>query len=106
VLDRGVLVVTLSIDEGWHVNASDSGHRDLIDTRLTVHNAPVSTVQYPPGKAMTLSFSEQPLRIYEGDVRIVADSLADSGPVVASLRLQSCSDRLCLAPQTLQLVFH
>ena len=103
-LDRGMLLITLTIENGWHVNAGDSGFDELIDIRLLVHSPRAGEIRYPAAEERALSFSDKPLKIYSGSVQIIAELAEDTKPLVASLRLQPCSETLCLQAETLRFV--
>jgi thiol:disulfide interchange protein DsbD len=105
--EGGTLVGEVTIAPGWHVNAHEPRDRFLVPTELTV-TAPagvaVGTVEYPPPVERKLAFSEAPLLLYEGTVRLRAPvSGGPSGAFSASLRYQACDDARCLPPRTLAL---
>ena len=55
-----------------------------------------ATVDWPQGEELALGFSEQPVRIYRGRLDL---ALADPGDSV-TMHLQTCSDSLCLEPES------
>ncbi len=79
----------LDIAPGWHLNAHQPGPDWLIGARIDG-----ATVNWPPGQALTLSFSDQPVRVYQGQLDLTVDGTAD----LITLYAQACSDSVCLDP--------
>ena len=79
----------LKIAEGWHVNAAEPGPDWLVGARLEG----ADTV-WPKGRAATPGFCRDAIRVYDGDLALALTGVA--GPV--TLRLQACSDAVCLDP--------
>ena len=102
--------VQLEIDEGWHINANPASDDFLIPSTVSV--SPDATVQvlsikYPKGKLLDLSFSDQPLSVYEGVLTIQMQlqlkpgvSREEAFPVDLNLEYQACDDQRCLPPST------
>ena len=101
------LTLDLHLKPGWHINAHRPLQDYLIPTVVKAVGAgwTLSDIQYPPAEAATLGFQREPLALYQGDVRIRGRLTPAGGQTVATLelRLQTCSDRVCLAPETLRL---
>jgi hypothetical protein len=53
--DRDMLVISLVIEKGWHVNASDSGIAELIDTHLQIHSPRALDIRYPAAEEKALT---------------------------------------------------
>jgi hypothetical protein len=81
----------LDIAPGWHLNA----HRPGPDW-LTGASLDGAAIDWPEGEALSLGFSDQPVRVYEGRLDLAIDPTAD----LVTLSLQACSDSLCLEPVT------
>jgi len=112
------VLVTLTIDEGWHVNANPASIPDLIPTVVDVRTVdraagavarPFDLVElkYPPAQATSLAaLSEAKLALYGGTVTVTARGRMpadDDGDGVVSFRVivgaQACSDEgVCLPP--------
>jgi thiol:disulfide interchange protein DsbD len=98
----------ITIDDGWHINADQPRQDFLIPTALTVEapdGVTLGDVAYPEPVEMVLSFSDEPLLLYEGvlKLRVPIESGPAAGPFTAALRYQACNDTTCLAPRTLTL---
>jgi thioredoxin:protein disulfide reductase len=108
------LAVVLEVTDGYHINAHVPTLDYLIPTNVVF--APPSGIRvsepvYPPPMTRTFEFAPQAqLAVHEGRVIITADAEAektwkDSGSgsgIVARVTVQSCSERVCLAPARLQ----
>jgi uncharacterized protein YyaL (SSP411 family) len=116
------LTVAIDIAPGWHINSESPKQKNLIATALTdMQGNPLPNTQYPQEKLTKLSFEKSVLSLYDGAIKITADlptgnqsdaSSSNSGtepsdhvtslyPVL--LQVQTCSDEICLAPETLQI---
>ena len=106
-VDSDTVEVELTMAEGWHVNAQQPLQDYLIGTRLSGEaGKPLSMVKYPKPVIRTLSFQRAQLALYEGRVRLSADLPEEASarlPRHIELRLQACSDKICLAPETVVL---
>ena len=95
------LVVRLSIDQGWHVNANPASLPFLIPTTVELSNGvQMERIQYPPGIAFQPAFSDETLSVYEGRVAVRATPPAEfdaTSPSVA-VRYQACDHQRCLPP--------
>ncbi|MGH7725393.1 MAG: protein-disulfide reductase DsbD family protein [Candidatus Eiseniibacteriota bacterium] len=96
--------------ETWHVNAHRPNEDFLVPTVFSVRSADgvsAGEVRYPDAKQVTLSFSETPLAVYEGDfeivvpLRVAPDAAPGPRTVNATLRFQSCNDQVCLPPASI-----
>jgi DsbC/DsbD-like thiol-disulfide interchange protein len=105
-------VVRLQITNGYHVNANPPSQPYLKPTEIEIPPAQgisVEFISYPDPLVKTFSFSETPLKVYEGEtelkVRLKADNTATSGKhnLSAKLRVQACDDKVCYAPGALDL---
>jgi uncharacterized protein YyaL (SSP411 family) len=102
------LQIDLVIEPGWHINASAVLTKNLIPTQLSSDDGScfsLADLNYPAGQKVTLGFQRDPLMVYEDkitiDARFVPDVNASCRLLAAELRLQTCSDEVCLAPETL-----
>ena len=102
------LVVTATIESGWHVNAHQPRDAFLIPTTLQVTppaGIAVGAIEYPKPVERKLAFSEDPLLLYEGTIEMRAPLTGDGGGrFEAQLRYQACDDTRCLPPKTLHVI--
>ncbi len=108
--ESGDALVRLQIANGYHVNANPPSQSYLKATEIELKPAEgisVEFITYPDPLIRTFSFSETPLKVYEGEtnlkVRLKADKSASPGKhnLSAKLRVQACDDKVCYAPGAL-----
>jgi hypothetical protein len=112
--DHGAtLVVDLQLRPGWHVNAEWPLQDYLVPTAVRLAGGDrgwrIERTVFPAPRTVRLGFQSETLALYEGTVRIEA-LLQETGGQGGALpclpvevRLQACSDAVCLAPETLTL---
>ena len=101
-MDRMGQTVSLRIQikDGWHVNAHQPLEDYLIPTELLVNGTPLAASNYPEPLVKSLSFNDEMLAIYEGELTLVGALPEINGhPAVAVLAVQACSDQICLQPE-------
>jgi hypothetical protein len=105
--DRKSLVIRLQVADGWHVNSHAPLEDYLVATKLDIAGnkaAKTATVSYPEPETKKLAFNEKPMALLENQVEITARfDEPITGPVEARLQVQTCSDEICLLPETLKL---
>ena len=96
------ILITLRIDEGYHVNANPASAEYLIATSLAFEGAAPERIAYPSAIRIEPAFADQPIAVYEGTVTIVAifspgtlDQLRELG---FTLTAQACTEQICLPP--------
>ena len=108
--ESGDALVRLQITNGYHVNANPPSQSYLKATEIELKPADgisVEFITYPDPLMRSFSFSETPLKVYEGEtnlkVRLKADKSAKAGihNLSAKLRVQACDDKVCYAPGAL-----
>jgi thiol:disulfide interchange protein DsbD len=108
----GQLKVSLELRPGYHCNSNKPSDDYLIPLKLTWNSGPLEApeVVYPAPQMEKYSFSETPLSVYTGNFDLVTKfkvvSSAPPGQVMATgkLRYQSCTDRMCLPPKTIDVI--
>ncbi len=95
----------LSVRDGFHINAHSVGNASipLIPTTLQIADVEDALIDYPPGQEQSFAFSEEPLRVYAGEVTIVVSFPAaprDADTLRISLAYQACNESACLPPTT------
>ncbi len=106
--------ILISIPKGIHVNSNRPRSEYLIPTsvKFDATGASVSGIVYPPGKDKRFAFSEEPLNVYEGKVRIrfrltvPASRKGRTVRVRASVTFQPCTDEVCYPPRTTSVVLN
>lgn len=100
-------VVKVNTQSGYHINANPPSFDYLKATELDLQDTTelfVDYIYYPNPQVKKFSFSEQPLRVYEGEtqlrVMLNADKAAPKGPrtMPAKLNVQACDDKVCYPP--------
>ena len=104
------LTVDLTMPEGWHVNAHQPLQKELIPTVLSIGAERgawrLGPVTYPDPELAKLAFSPETLALYQGRVRLEAElhwpdgmSMPSAPVVPVQLKVQACSDEVCLLPE-------
>jgi thiol:disulfide interchange protein DsbD len=102
--------LTVTVAEGYHVQANPAAADYLIPTRLQLRASPglkAGRPVYPKGREYRLVGSDEKLSTYDGTFEIVvplkASAVAAPGERVvrATLKFQACDDKACYAPATL-----
>jgi hypothetical protein len=96
--------VTLSIADGWHVNANPASEEFLIPTRLAGKGAELRGVRYPEPERLGTGFVDREIAVWEGTVEL-AGEIAVGGTRHPALELtyQACDAERCLPPVTVEL---
>jgi len=105
--ESGDALVRLQIQNGFHVNANPPSQSYLKATEIELkpqQGISVEFITYPDPLLRTFSFSETPLKVYEGEtnlkLRLHAEKTTTAGKhnLSAKLRVQACDDKVCYAP--------
>jgi len=95
------VLLSLSIDKGWHIYANPVGQEDLADNATTVTAdgaAKVEAVEYPDGKA----YKDKALgtyKVYEDQVKIrLKVKRPASGSTDLNVKVSACNESRCLVP--------
>jgi uncharacterized protein len=103
------LVVTVAIEDGYHVNANPASSENLVPTSLRLDSGPAVTISYPPPHRFAPRFAPGGLDVYEGTVRIEAELAADALPpgttLDGTIEMQACNTQTCLLPSTVPVRF-
>jgi len=106
-------VVKVNTQSGYHINANPPSFDYLKATQLDLEDTAeisVDYIYYPNPQVKKFEFSEQPLRVYEGEtqlrVMLNADKSAPLGrrTLPAKLNVQACDDKVCYPPGAIDLV--
>jgi hypothetical protein len=102
------LEIKLSIKKGWHINANKPLDKNLVATNLKIKESPdytVTSIVYPQPVIMSLSFSEDELALYEGEVVVLVKikpgkKVKGKLNINGEIQFQPCNDQTCLFPFT------
>jgi len=102
--------IDIAMADGWHINSHTPFQDYLIATNVSVPtgNLQIDSINYPEPLQRQLGFDRSMLSLYDGDISLTGSLQNESDNVVnrtsVNLRLQACSDEVCLAPETLTLI--
>jgi len=102
---ESTLTLRLFVFPGWHINSSHQSD-DLIPTELVLFPPEGINMDpiWPEPEQVKVSFSQEPLLLYRGEVEVRVRLTAKTGAAIGSysiqgeLRYQACSDEICLPP--------
>jgi DsbC/DsbD-like thiol-disulfide interchange protein len=106
--------VVVEVLPGYHINDHHPSLDYLIPTEVKLEPSKQVTVKditYPKGEPRKFAFSDAPLSVYEGTVRVdVAlqlerKTLPGNYEVKGQLGYQACNDHACLPPASAPLIF-
>jgi uncharacterized protein YyaL (SSP411 family) len=105
--DHDAVVITLTIDPGYHINANPASLDYLVPTTISMPRTPGAKVVYPTPKTFKPKFVEDIIDVYEGAVVATIDlpkgtGDAEFGAAVA-VEFQACNVQTCLLPAKLLL---
>ena len=101
------VIVKVNTQNGYHINANPASFEYLKATELDLPDTPdvvVDYIYYPNPQVKKFSFSDQELRVYEGEIQLRmmlnADKKAAKGTrtLPAKLNVQACDDKVCYPP--------
>ncbi|MGH9455575.1 MAG: protein-disulfide reductase DsbD domain-containing protein [Terriglobia bacterium] len=107
--------IVANVAAGYHINAHKPSFDYLIPTQVKfeANNAvAVERSLYPAGKPVKLSFSDDPLSVYQGKflIGLIVKVPPGISPGVYTLKgkldYQACNDRACLAPANVPLALN
>jgi Disulphide bond corrector protein DsbC len=100
--------IVIVIDPGYHINANPATFPYLIPTELTtekVEGLEAGKPIYPTAEKKKFQFADEPLAVYEGEIkiklplRVISSNGSKQLPV--NLRVQACNQEECFPPDTL-----
>jgi uncharacterized protein YyaL (SSP411 family) len=101
------IVVTLQIDDGYHVNANPASFDYLIPTSVAFAGLTSPGTTYPKPSRFKSAFAPDELAVYEGTVPLVVtvpkDTIATQGELKGEVNVQACDAKICLPPSKLPL---
>ncbi len=107
--DHDQIVITLTIDPGYHVNSSPASLDYLIPTTVRLPDPANAKITYPPGQTLKPKFLPEGISVYQGSVPIKIElphgGLASARNSMLSIEVQACTQELCLPPATISVHF-
>ncbi len=104
------IAIALDVASGYHINAHVPSEDYLVATNVKfadVAGLKIADVKYPKAKLQKFEFSDKELAVLDGKVFMTAEATADRSiqpgtqTIKATVTVQSCNDRQCLAPSDL-----
>ena len=104
--ERRTLSVVVEIADGYHVNANPASLDYLIPTVVALEGQPNSKLHYPKPHSFQPTFVDQKLNVYEGHANIDVDlpTRGAIGLMRGTVRVQACTEEVCLLPSTIEFV--
>ena len=110
-IERGksaTVTITMDIPGGLHVNSNRPLSQYAIPTRVKLTGAGLkfSAVNYPRGKVMKFSFSDEQIAVYEGRATFRATMTVPEtfkgnvAKIRAVVSYQSCTNEICYRPRS------
>ncbi len=103
--DGEEIVVTLRVDDGYHINANPASLDYLIPTSLAFDRLKPSKVEYPKAVRFKSAFAPDGLDVYEGKVALIAQfargALSGQKNIQGTVTAQACDAQICLPPSNL-----
>lgn len=100
-------VVVVSIPSGLHANQNPPNVEGFIPVSVSLKSGgTLVSARYPKGEMKTFGFSDEPLAVYEGDVRIpiqvrLPADAEGKVPVEVAVQVQMCDDSSCFPPEVI-----
>ncbi|WP_185977000.1 DUF255 domain-containing protein [Shewanella psychropiezotolerans] len=115
--DGGIIRIEFDIEPGWHINANPVANKRFIPTQVSLvgidggfQSDKSIKVHYPQATEKQLFFYKTLLHLYEGRFEIQVEfpesrtSKGEYNRHILGIRLQACSESLCLLPENLVLL--
>ena len=102
------IAVKVKIENGWHVNSNTPNDEFLIPTSFDIlsdNDFTITTIKFPDPTVLNLSFSDQPVSVFEGEffIGVMIDMPEDlelgDHQIPVELYYQACNDQTCEPPQ-------
>jgi uncharacterized protein len=105
--DNRLAHLCIKLAPGWHINSTAPLQKFLLPTKLRIDGIEQTKVSFPKAVERKLGFHDEPLSLYEGVATVEVALPAGKEALAArrmTLDLQACSDKICLDPQTVQVL--
>lgn len=104
------LIITATIQEGFHINSNLPASEFLIPTALRFNEIPcfqIGPVQYPAPKLVVLPFLPRKASVFDGSVSFLAECTVAEGvtsgeaSISGALSFQACDGKSCMMPASI-----
>ena len=103
------IALKADIEEGWHINSNKPNDEYLIKSEVISKNEkfPFAKIVFPEARNETLSFSDKPVSVFEGDIVIgllinIDKSLSHGNyKIPVQLKYQACNNQSCMPPTSI-----
>jgi uncharacterized protein YyaL (SSP411 family) len=99
------IIVTLKVDDGYHINANPASFDYLIPTTVDFDHLKPSHIEYPKPVRFKSAFAPDGLDVYEGTVSLNAafprGSFKELRAIEGAVTAQACNTQICLPPSKL-----
>ena len=95
--------VIIELEEGWHVNAAEVFDDRLVATHV-LPNDNLIAVTYPEGHLLSAEFSPDQLNVYSSKINLDIETVTDLRQLNLQVRLQACSNQVCLLPENVEMI--
>jgi thiol:disulfide interchange protein DsbD len=100
------IALKANVEDGWHINSNKPNEDYLIKTTVISKNEkfPFAKIAFPEARNVTLSFSDKPVSVFEGDFVIgllinIDKSLSPGNyKIPIQLKYQACNNQSCMPP--------
>jgi uncharacterized protein YyaL (SSP411 family) len=105
VPDGEQVLVTIKVDDKFHINANPASFDFLIPTSVEFKGIKPAKVEYPKPIRFTAEFAPEGFDVYEGSIAVIAKfpkgSLRGIKSIQGAVTAQACTNQICLPPSTL-----
>ena len=99
--------IIVKLKEPWHINSAKPLDEFVIPTELRFEESEyiaITNIHFPPHEIKKLSFSDEPLAVYEGNIIIrvsgkILEGTQEKVILKGHLLYQGCNDQVCIAPR-------
>ena len=105
------IAVKVQIEEGWHINSASPNDEFLIPTSfdlLSDRDFEIAKITYPDPLILALSFSDEPVSVFEGEffigaiIEVPEDLELGEHQIPVELYYQACNDMTCEPPESVK----
>ncbi|RKY55382.1 MAG: thiol:disulfide interchange protein, partial [Candidatus Neomarinimicrobiota bacterium] len=99
--------IVVKLKEPWHINSSKPLDEFVVPTEIRFEESEyitITNIHFPPHEIKNLSFSDEPLAVYQGDIIItvsgkILERAQEKVILKGHLLYQGCNDQVCIAPK-------